>query len=168
MAEQHLCTGQATTRDLSLDPSFAELLLDSHRRLVGRPLIDTTASEEPTAQWLYRAAPFCLLAHDSRVDPCFVYANKTAQACFGYSWDEFVGLPSRLSAEASNRAERQRLLEAVTRDGYIDHYRGLRIAKSGRRFWIEHAIVWELRDEHGARHGQAAMFRTKQPKDNAE
>ena len=48
-----------------------------------------------------------------------------------------IGLPSRLSAEAPEHAERQRLLDAVARDGFTGGYRGLRIAKGGRRFWIE-------------------------------
>ena len=50
------------------------------------------------------------------------------------------------------------LLDAVARNGFIDNYRGLRIAKSGRRFWIEGGIVWELRSENGERRGQAALF----------
>ncbi|ABW14794.1 conserved hypothetical protein [Parafrankia sp. EAN1pec] len=41
-------------------------------------------------------APFGLLAHDASTDPLFVYANKTAQQRFEYTWDEFVGMPSRL------------------------------------------------------------------------
>jgi hypothetical protein len=69
-----------------------------------------------------------------------------------------VTLPSRLSAELPNRAERQRLLDAVTRNGFISDYRGLRIAKSGRRFWIEDGIVWQLVDRDGIRCGQAATF----------
>ncbi|MGO8840451.1 MAG: MEKHLA domain-containing protein, partial [Methyloceanibacter sp.] len=36
--------------------------------------------------------------------------------------------------------------------------RGLRIAKSGRRFWIEDGIVWQLVDRDGALRGQAASF----------
>jgi hypothetical protein len=67
-------------------------------------------------------------------------------------------MPSRLSAEAPNRAERQTLLDAVSRDGYVSGYRGLRIAKSGRRFWIEDGVVWQLIDAHGVYRGQAAMF----------
>ncbi len=157
--EARASANRATARDLSLDPDFARLLIESHRRLVGRDLVDEALGEEPTARWLYRDAPFCLLAHGTQADPCFIYANKAAQACFGYSWDEFAGLPSRLSAEAPDRDERQRLLDAVARDGFIDRYRGLRIAKSGRRFWIERAVVWELRDVQGSRHGQAAVFR---------
>ena len=52
----------------------------------------------PRDGWLYEHAPFGLLAHDTSADPRFVYANSTAQGCFGYAWEEFVGLPSRLSA----------------------------------------------------------------------
>lgn len=36
---------------------------------------------------------------------------------------------------------------------------GLRIAKSGRRFRIENVTVWDLLDENGVLHGQAATYR---------
>lgn len=144
---------------LALDETFARLLTDSHRRLTGRALARAEAGERPEAAWLYHEAPFCLLAHDTTPDPCFIYANRAAQARFGYRLDEFLGLPSRLSAEAPDRDERQRLLDAVARRGFIDDYRGLRIARSGRRFWIERATIWNLVDERGAPAGQAACFR---------
>ena len=139
--------------DLSHDPDFFALLTGSYARRLGEPLVPADAD----ADWLYAAAPFAVLAHDGCADPRFVYANRTAQACFGYAWDELVGLPSRLSAEAPERAERQRLLDAVTRDGFSRGYRGLRIAKDGRRFWIDEAVVWQL-DRDGATVGQAATF----------
>jgi hypothetical protein len=145
--------------------AFADLLLDSYRRVVGRPLLDIAAGERPTAQFLYDATSFSLLAHDGAADPIFIYANRTAQSCFGYDWDTFTRLPSRLSAEAPDRAERQRLLQTVARDGFIDNYHGIRIAGSGRRFWIERAVVWELLDNTGTRHGQAAIFRDWRPID---
>src|SRR5262249_32264936 len=91
-------------------------------------------------------------------DPRFVYANRTAQRCFEYSWDEFVALPSRLSAQTAERAAREQLLARVTAHGFLCGYRGLRIAKSGPRFWIEDGTVWQLIDRHGVRHGQAALF----------
>jgi hypothetical protein len=50
------------------------------------------------------------------------------------------------------------LLERVTRDGFIADYSGIRIAASGRRFRIERAVVWNLIDADGTRHGQAATF----------
>jgi hypothetical protein len=49
-------------------------------------------------------------------------------------------------------------LDQVSRHGFITGYRGVRVAKSGRRFIIDDGIVWELIDREGARHGQAATF----------
>ena len=146
---------------LAHDPDFLRLLAGSHARLVGTPLVPEDAGGDAAAQarWLYETAPFCVLAHNTDADPRFVYANRAAQARFEYGWDEFTTLPSRLSAEAPDRTERQRLLDAVTRDGFISDYRGLRIARSGRRFWIEDATVWQLIDEAGTLRGQAATFR---------
>ncbi|QGY02075.1 MEKHLA domain-containing protein [Methylobacterium mesophilicum SR1.6/6] len=139
--------------DLSRDPDFFAVLAGSYARRLGTPLVPPGRD----AGWLYDAAPFAVLAHDGGADPRFVYANRAAQACFGYGREELIGLPSRLSAEAPERAERQRLLDAVTRDGFTRGYRGLRIAKDGRRFWIERAVVWQL-DRDGVTVGQAATF----------
>ena len=138
------------------DARLFELITGSFRRLTGRDLAGPSAD----ANWLYHNAPFVVLAHDGGTDPRFIYANKTAQACFEYTADELIGLPSRLSAEAPERAARQRLLERVARDGFIADYAGIRIAKSGRRFYIENAIVWQLIDEKGTLQGQAATFAT--------
>jgi MEKHLA domain-containing protein len=143
---------------LASDTEFAALLADSHLRLVGTPLVDHAMPAADAARWLYEDAPFVLLAHNGDADPRFVYANRTAQRCFEYDWDEFISLHSRLSAEQPNREERARLLEDVRTKGYSSDYRGLRIAKSGRRFWIEKAVVWNLVDRAGAYRGQAARF----------
>ncbi len=140
--------------DLTRDPAFFRVLLESHARFVGRPL----APEGADAAWLYDDAPFAVLAHDGGADPRFVYANRTAQACFEYGWDEIIGLPSRLSAEAPERAARQALLDAVTQNGFAEDYRGVRVAKSGRRFWIEQGVVWRLVSPDGSAVGQAATF----------
>lgn len=67
-------------------------------------------------------------------------------------------MPSRFTAEASSRAERERLLAEVTARGYIDDYAGVRIAKNGTRFRIEKATVWNLIDDANRRYGQAATF----------
>jgi PAS domain S-box-containing protein len=140
--------------NLCEDPEFFELLTGSYARLVGAPLVPG----ERGAAWLYQQAPFAVLAHNTDADPRFIYANKAAQDCFGYTWEEFMALPSRLSAEVAEQPERQRLLEAVTRNGFMSGYRGLRIAKSGRRFWIEDGVVWQLLDAGGVSRGQAATF----------
>ena len=117
-------------------------------------------SPEAAARWLDEEADFCVLAHDASADPRFVYANDITLRCFGYSADEFIGLPSRLSAEAPNREERDALLQRVSRDGFATGYRGLRIAKDGTRFWIENVTVWNLLDANGMRIGQAATYRS--------
>ncbi len=140
--------------DLSADSAFFDLLTTSYLRLTGTALVPPGCD----ASWLYHEAPFAVLAHNTDPDPRFIYANQAAQACFEYSWDEFITLPSRLSAEAPDRAERQRLLEAVARNGYLRGYQGMRIDKSGRRFRIEAGVIWQLTDAQGVTHGQAATF----------
>ena len=139
-------------------PTLSALLLESYRRIVGRDLVPPGLDELQAIRWLYEDAPDCVLAHDRGADPRFVYANKAAQRCFEYSWQEFIALPSRLSAEAPARAERQALLDQVAQNGFAAGYRGMRVSRSGRRFAIEDGIVWQLIDRDGLLHGQAAMF----------
>ena len=140
------------------DPEFFDLLVQSYRRLLGAEPVFLAPDESKTAQRLYEDAAMCVLAHSTETVPRFIYANRAAQACFEYGWDELIGLPSHLSADDADRAERQRLLDAVARDGFATNYRGLRIAKSGRRFWIEDGILWQLRDSRGRLRGVAAAF----------
>jgi PAS domain S-box-containing protein len=139
----------------AIDNELFRLLDTSYARFVGRSL---APSNTDAAAWLYREAPFAVLAHDTSSDPRFIYANETAQRCFEYSWNELIGMHSRLSAQEPAQAERQRLLDTVTRNGFATDYRGVRVAKSGRRFWILDGTVWQLYDENGVRRGQAAMF----------
>lgn len=142
-----------------LDHALIALICASHTRLVGRDLVDATLSTEQAAQWLYAEANFCVLAHDAAADPRFIFANRAVQKCFGYDWAQFIGMPSRLSADTPERDEREALLKAVARDGYASGYRGLRIAADGRRFWIEDVTVWNLIDADGQKLGQAATYR---------
>lgn len=150
----------ATWPYLAGNAAFAALLDASLRRVTGHGVLPDAPSPQAQADWLYAAAPFCLLAHDTQEDPIFMYGNKAVQACFEYDWKTLTRLPSRLSAELPNRDERQRLLDTVKRQGFIADYSGIRIAKSGRRFLIEKATVWEVVDDAGTRHGQAALFAT--------
>jgi hypothetical protein len=141
-------------------------LLESHLRIVGRPLLDrrTNESDVDIARRLYEA-PFAVLAHDAAQDPRFVYGNLIAQRLFERDWDELIGVHSRLSAEAPLRQEREQLLARVASRGFSEDYSGIRIAKSGRRFRILQATVWNVFDELGARIGQAATFAAWQPLD---
>lgn len=133
-----------------------ELLLASYLRLVGKPLLTHDSSEELGRQTF--EADFVLLSHNTDTDPLFNYANRKALALFEFSWTEFIGMPSRLSAEPVNRAERERLLAQVSNHGFIDNYAGVRIAKSGQRFLIEQAVVWNVHDHQQNYYGQAACF----------
>jgi hypothetical protein len=103
-------------------------------------------------------APFAVLSHDTATDPMLNYANRTALRLFELDWGELTTMPSRLTAEVSERSERARLLAQVLRRGYIDDYRGVRVSKNGRRFSIQRATVWNLLDESGGACGQAATF----------
>ncbi len=134
----------------------ARLLLDSYRRLTGRELVPA-GDPAQRAKALYEA-DFVVVSHDTAPDPVFNYANLAAQRLFETDWDTFVTLPSRLSAGPVHRDERRRLLDEVSRHGYIDNYAGIRVAQSGRQFRIEAATVWNLADDGGKYAGQAAMF----------
>jgi PAS domain-containing protein len=155
---QMTATQQTTNMNLQTDREFFSLLSHSYARLLGKPLVPAQVPIEDAARWLYESAPFGVLAHNTEADPVFVYGNLTAQKLFEYDWDELTALPSRLSAEAPDRDERQAFLEQVQRDGFVAAYRGMRVTRSGKRFWIENAVVWQLRDDTGAHRGQAALI----------
>lgn len=130
------------------------LILESFERLLKRPLV--APGDDPVAAlW---DAPAAVVAHGTEADPIFFFGNRAALAAFECDVAAFTAMPSRLSAEAPLRGERQRLLDRVTLEGFIDDYAGTRIAASGRRFHIERAIVWNLVDADGKLYGQAATF----------
>jgi hypothetical protein len=130
------------------------LIAESHARLTGRDLV-APAGDLREALWNARSV---IVAHGTEPDPVFFYGNRMALALFEMDWASFVRMPSRLSAEPLLREERARVLERVSRDGYISDYSGIRISSSGKRFRIEQAVVWNLLDASGACHGQAATF----------
>lgn len=135
------------------------LLLDSHLRLTGRELLPPNADPVQLAQSAFEA-PFALLSHGLEADPLFNYANRTALGLFELDWPALIAMPSRASAEPLNQAARAQLMQRVLENGYIDDYNGVRIARSGRRFVIEQATVWNVIDAAGQLHGQAASFAT--------
>ena len=103
-------------------------------------------------------APFVLVSHGTESDPILNYGNAAALALWEMSWAELTRTPSRLTAEAPNRDDRARLLDTVTCRGFIDDYSGVRISKTGRRFRIARATVWNLLTTDGQPCGQAARF----------
>lgn len=136
-------------------PDLETLLIASYRSVVGRDLV-ADAGGPPYD------APGVVLMHGTQPDPVFCYANRTAQRLWGYPWDEFIRLPSRLSAEAELREDRERLLARAREKGFIDDYSGIRIAQDGSRFRIADVVLWNVVVD-GVRHGQAAVFRRWEP-----
>ncbi|MCZ7645794.1 MAG: MEKHLA domain-containing protein [Planctomycetota bacterium] len=136
---------------------LAARLLESYRRLLGQDLIPAQGDAEARARALWRA-PCAVVAHGTEADPILNYGNAAALALWELDWDAFTRMPSRLTAEAPRREERQRLLERVARAGYCDDYSGVRVSASGKRFFIPRATVWNVVDEKGEPCGQAAAF----------
>ena len=132
-------------------------LARSLKHWTGRELLPGVSDPVELAQKVFEA-PFVLVSHGTEADPVLNYGNASALALWEMSWEELTRTPSRLTAEAPNREERAKLLEAVTARGFIDDYSGVRISKGGRRFRIRRATVWNLLTEKNEPCGQAAMF----------
>ena len=145
--------------------THVQLLLDSFARLLGRELISRQGSAEVQAERLFQA-PFVVVSHGTEADPILNYGNAAALALWEMDLATLTRTPSRLTAEPVHRDERARLLERTRRDGYVDDYAGIRISRTGRRFRIEQAIVWNLVDAAGIHHGQAATFDRWTPLDS--
>lgn len=133
------------------------VLARSYLKFTGRDLLSGLFNPLGLSKNIF-AAPFVLVSHGTESDPILNYGNAAALILWEMSWDELTRTPSRLTAEAPHREERARLLAAVTERGFIDDYSGVRISKSGRRFRIARATVWNLVTESGEPDGQAAMF----------
>lgn len=134
-----------------------ELITSSYQRFLGKSLIEPTENMRQTAIKLFHA-PFVVVSHDTSDDPIFNYANLTALELFGFNWLAFTSLPSKLSADPGQQEGRERLLQHVAEFGYLTGYEGIRISKSGRRFVIRNATIWNLSHPNGNPAGQAACF----------
>lgn len=140
----------------AIHPSL-RLIDESYRRWTGQPLGPPQGSPDERHRWLHESAPFMLLAHDNSTDHYFIYANHTAQQTFGYSFEEFLRIPSRLSAAPEERAERTLLIRQVEAAGITRGYTGIRVKKSGALFRIRDCVLWMIRDEQGRTTGMAAQ-----------
>lgn len=130
----------------------------SYRRWMGRGLLEGMGGEQKQLSHALFFAPFVLVSHGTELDPILNFGNAAALRLWEVTWEELRRMPSRETAEAPDRDERARLLDRVTKHGFIDDYSGVRISKSGKRFQITRATVWNLVTEHGDPAGQAAMF----------
>jgi hypothetical protein len=142
------------------------IILASYKKLLGRDLlppsmldVNAAANADPAslAQALFEA-PFVLATADASPDPVLNYGNRRALELWEMDWKEFTSLPGRRTAEAPEREARDRFLEAVRKNGFVTDYSGIQITRSGRRFRIREAVVWNLIDTDGNYLGQAACF----------
>lgn len=103
-------------------------------------------------------APFVVVSHGPEADPILNYGNRAALDLWETTWEDLCRTPSRLTAEPINQEERARMLADVQARGYIADYRGVRISKTGKRFFVDQALVWNVIRGDGQRVGQAATF----------
>jgi hypothetical protein len=136
---------------------WTQRMLESYRHWIGAELIEREGDPEFQARALFES-PQVVISHGMQTDPILNYGNRTALELWELTWEQLVQTPSRLTAEAINRAEREWMLEQARARGYIGTYRGVRITRSGRRFLVENAVIWNVLDSSGQRIGQAATF----------
>lgn len=140
-----------------MDLTWIRWLLDSYAFWLKRELIDRTGTLAEQSERLY-VSPFVVASHTKAEDPILNFGNRQALALWEGTWEDFTGIASRLTAEPVNQAERARMLDRVAAQGFITDYQGIRISRTGRRFLVQQATVWNILDDHGTVQGQAATF----------
>lgn len=136
---------------------WSQLLLDSYAHWLRQDLIPRKGDPMAQAQALF-SVPFVVVSHGIQSDPILNYGNQTTLTLWEMSWEKLTQTPSRLTAESVHQDERQRMLAGLSQQGFIDDYQGIRISSSGKRFRVQDAIVWNIVDNLGQNHGQAATF----------
>jgi len=137
--------------------TYSQLLTDSYKRWTGWDLV----SGRNIGYGLFMA-PFAVLSHGIETDPLLHYGNQAALDLWETEWNQFIGMPSRLSAEPEDdiQSNRNELLRTAMEKGWTMNYNGTRISSTGRRFEIINTVVWNVTDASGHIHGQAARIGT--------
>ncbi len=138
---------------------WTQYLLDSYILLVKQELIPRDGTPTDQAERLFNST-FVVASHGLQDDPVLNYGNQTALDLWEMDWDTFTQTPSRLTAEPVNREERARMLQQAQMQGYISDYRGVRISRTGKRFIVEQAMIWNIQQLDGTALGQGATFFT--------
>jgi len=138
---------------------WTQYLLDSYALLVKQELISRDGTPTDQTERLFNS-PFVVASHELQDDPVFNYGNQTALNLWEMDWNTFTQTPSRLTAEPVNREERARMLQQAKTQGYISDYRGVRISRTGKRFLVEKATIWNIQKPDGMALGQGATFST--------
>ncbi|GAX75463.1 hypothetical protein CEUSTIGMA_g2906.t1 [Chlamydomonas eustigma] len=159
--------GERASPSQYAEPEVRGLLFDminSYYKATKRFLVDgVDLSQLPEAIFL---ANMCILAHnrfqEGVTDPQFIYANKAALELWDATWNEMIGMPSRLSAAPDQAVQEDRLalLDAAanSKSGFVENYEGWRVGLSGKRFKIKGVTLFNVVDFTGDKIGQAAVF----------
>ncbi len=133
------------------------MLVSSFESLTGKNILASEIEIDSISREIFFAS-FAVMSHGTETDPIFNYANQCALDLFEMTWEDFIKIPSKYSAGLDSQEERDRILQRVSEDGYVDDYTGVRISGKGRRFQITNAVVWNVFDEDRYC-GQAALIR---------
>ncbi len=146
-------------RDIPLNfvLSHTYCILRSYKKWTGKDLIPYYPDPETSVLRVFYA-PFVLVTSNNAADPILNYGNEQGLALWEMTWAALTQTPGRHTAEPMHRDERQKFLDEVQKNGFIENYSGIRISSSGKRFKIENATVWNLIDTNGNFAGQAAKF----------
>jgi MEKHLA domain len=140
-----------------------QCLLDSYRHWFSQDLLAAPSPDPETAAHQLFFAPFAVLSHGTEADPILNYGNQTALNLWEMAWPDFTQMPSCLTAEPDLREVRSQLLATAAQQGYLTGYEGVRISKTGQRFFIQNATIWRVLDREGNLCGQAATFENWEP-----
>ncbi|MCA9481278.1 MAG: MEKHLA domain-containing protein, partial [Nitrospira sp.] len=136
---------------------WTQWLLNSYAKFLNQDLISRQGTDLEQAERLFKS-PFVVASHGLEDDPILNYGNQAALDLWEMDWEQFTHTPSRLTAEPVNREKRARMLEQAKTQGYISDYQGVRISRTGKRFLVERATVWNIHQLDGTPLGQAATF----------
>ncbi|MEI8154641.1 MAG: MEKHLA domain-containing protein [Hyphomicrobiales bacterium] len=132
-------------------------ILDSYRHWFGKDLVSRNGSLEDQSELLFNCNQV-VLSSGNEPDAILNYGNRSALNLWEMSWATLTSMPSRLTAQPMERPEREAFLQQVRQNGFITDYAGVRISRTGRRFKISAATVWNILDVNGDFLGQAAAF----------
>ena len=139
------------------DEAHLRRLIQSYAHWTGRSLLPAGIPVARHCDFLHHWNQV-VVSHDTAADHIFNYGNLAALSLLEMDAVSFVGMPSRLSAEVPNQAEREKALAAVQEMGFVDDYQGVRISAHGQRFRIDRSTLWNVIDDDGQYLGQAATF----------
>lgn len=133
------------------------ILLNSYSRYLGKELIFRTGNAHQDAQNLIQSE-WVVLSCNADVDPVLNFANLRALQL--WEWDQMIQTKAKETAEPDERNLREQLLKQVQLNGYAENYTGVRISRTGKRFLIQKACVWNLVSNSGVYLGQSAAFKS--------